>query len=320
MRRPAFGPRSGVHVNLKLESLAACPVCGGRELDERLRVPDYETATGIYGLVGCADCGTVFTSPRPVESDLPLLYQGRTTTDFRASDGGVVRHLRDFAIDGYLRSALGVISLQARNDISVLDYGCGDGALALGVERFAQARGLRARVVALDFDPTAPPALAGHSSDAIRYVCHDSWSPREMRFDVVFLRHVLEHHPDPRGFLGSLRDQLSPGGHICIELPNRRSVWAKVFGRHYFAYYVPRHLMHFDEGSLRHVVEGSGLRCVSLKLGHTPLLGRSIAYMTGWNIGNTGLLGLASYPIQVAVDWLGRSSSTLQLIATTSDA
>jgi SAM-dependent methyltransferase len=306
-------------MNVKIESLSACPVCNQTRLRTLMQVPDFETGTGEYGLVECGDCGLAFTNPRPLESELPLLYADRTTTDFPTTRAKAVQRLRDGAIDSYLARELGTIQTKPPAVFAALDFGCGDGALALGLVRHARACGAIAQVTAVDFHSDVPASLVGADTSNVRYWSHDSWHPSDARYDAVFLRHVLEHHPDPRRLLSRLRRMLRSGGRLYIEVPNRRSVWAAVFGRHYFGYYIPRHLMHFDRGSLHLAVESSGLRCVSLCLGHTPLLGRSIAYCTGWKIGNLGPIGLASYPLQVAVDRLGRTSSTLRLVAAPDD-
>jgi len=306
-------------MNLKIESLNACPVCDRARLRTLMQVPDFETATGEYGLVECGDCGLAFTNPRPLESELPALYADRTTADFPNTPTTLVRRLREYAIDSYLARELGPMLKPQQTPFAVLDFGCGDGALARGVQRYARTRGWTAHVTAVDFHNDVPPSLVGADANEIRYMSHDSWRGTDECYDAVFLRHVLEHHPDPRRLLSGLRRMLRRRGRLFIEVPNRRSVWASVFGRHYSGYYVPRHLMHFDRASLRLAVESSELRCLSLSLGHTPVLGRSIAYRTGWKVSNVGLLGLASYPLQVAVDLLARTSSTLKLIATLDD-
>jgi SAM-dependent methyltransferase len=306
-------------VNVKIESLSACPVCNQTRLRTLMQVPDFETGTGEYGLVECGDCGLAFTSPRPLESELPMLYADRTTTDFPNAHATIVQRVRENAIDSYLARELGTIQKTSHTPFTVLDFGCGDGALALGLLRHARACGAIAQVTAVDFHSDVPASLVGADASKVRYLSHTSWRETGERYDAVFLRHVLEHHPDPRRLLSRLSRMLRPGGRLFVEVPNRRSVWAAVFGRYYFGYYIPRHLMHFDRRSLRLAAETSGLRCVSLRLGHTPLLGHSLAYRTGWNIGNLGLIGLASYPLQVAVDALGRTSSTLRLVAAPDD-
>ena len=306
-------------MELQVELLPACPVCARSRLRTLMKVPDFETATGEYGLMECADCGLAFTNPRPLESELPALYADRTTADFPDTRVTVVKRLRDYAIDSYLKRELGSSQLLRQTPFCALDFGCGDGALALGLQRHARARGAKAQVTAVDFHNDVPASLAGADPKEILYFSYDNWRRADERYDAVFLRHVLEHHQAPKVLLAELCRVLQPKGRLFIEVPNRRSVWARVFGRYYSGYYIPRHLMHFDIASLRTAVESSGMRCLGVRLGHTPLLGRSLGYLTGWNIGNLGLLGLASYPVQVVVDLLARTSSTLTVVATPND-
>jgi len=299
---------------LRTETLASCPICGETKLQRLLTAPDHESHTGEYGIDECAACAAAFTNPRPLESELPKLYEGRDTTDFPRLDG-IVPKLRDFAIDHYLAGQLGADSLAGRATFSALDFGCGDGALARGIVRFARARASALQVTAVDFHAGAPPALAAPGAD-VRYQSQQEWMDKPGRYDAIFLRHVLEHHPQPLRLLGDLAATLNPGGRLFIEVPNRRSTWARVFGPAYSGYYLPRHLLHFDAKSLRGAIERAGMACISLRFAHTPLLGRSLGYLSGRDIGNTGLLGLASYPLQVAVDAVARTSSTLRAIAT----
>jgi 2-polyprenyl-3-methyl-5-hydroxy-6-metoxy-1,4-benzoquinol methylase len=279
-----------------------------------LAAPDHETHTGTYGIDECADCGAAFTNPRPLESELPKLYEQRDTTDFPRMSGFVQR-LRDNAIDRYLVNQLGDCPTPGFPDFRALDFGCGDGALVRGLARLGRTRGCTVDVTAVDFHDAAPPALADAGS-AIRYQSNDDWHASPGRYDAIFIRHVLEHHPQPLRMLGELATTLRPHGRLFIEVPNRRSVWARVFGAAYSGYYLPRHLLHFDAPSLRAAIERSGMICTSLALAHTPLIGRSLGYLSGRDIGNTGLLGLASYPLQVATDAVAGKSTTLRAIAT----
>jgi SAM-dependent methyltransferase len=302
-------------MRLKTETLHACPVCQATELRELVEVPDFESSTGTYGIVECAGCGVAFTNPRPLESELPFLYSARATADFPEMRSRLVGRLRDWAIDRYVSRQLASVAIPSDRPFEALDFGCGDGALSRGLLRHAQRRDAKARVAAVDFHPESPPGLRDAEASRIGYWSYERWLGTSDRYDVVFLRHVLEHHPEPLRLLKDLGAVLRPGGRLFVEVPNRRSVWAKAFGRFYSGYYIPRHLMHFDVPSLRFAIEKSGLRCTALIMGHTPLLGRSIAYRTGRDLGNLGLLGLATYPVQVAVDVLAHASTTLQATA-----
>lgn len=47
-------------------------------------------------------------------------------------------------------------------------------------------------------------------------------------FDVIFMNHVLEHIEEPVGLLESLRGLLAPQGRLFIEVPNVRSLRARL--------------------------------------------------------------------------------------------
>jgi len=298
-------------MQLKLETLSACPVCRSESLRPLLLGRDYETGSGEYGIDVCASCGIALTNPRPLESELPKLYAARSTADFPNLDHGIAARLRMFAIDRYLRKQLRACT---DPELPVLDFGCGDGALALGILRYARHHERAARVTAVDFHTDAPPTLSGREPQ-LRYLSYTAWRHTHERYAAVFLRHVLEHHPAPLLLLTELGRVLQPGGRLFIEVPNRRSVWARVFGAHYFGYYVPRHLLHFDRSSLDATLRRAGFRDRDVRLAHTPLLGRSLGYLTGRNIDNTGIFGLATYPLQIVADVLAHKSTTLRAIA-----
>lgn len=298
---------------MQTETLDQCPICGSRKLNHLLVAPDFESHTGSYGIDECLGCGVGLTNPRPIEAELPGLYEQRSTADFPHMDGFVQR-LRDFAIDRYLARQLDATPGSGDATFEALDYGCGDGALTRGLIRLARLRSCPIHVTAVDFHDTAPSALA-NAGKLASYQSNSSWHAQPGHYDAIFARHVLEHHPQPLRLLANFRAALRPNGRLYIEVPNRRSVWARVFGRHYSGYYLPRHLIHFEHASLRSAILSAGFRSVDIHLGHTPLIGHSIGYLTGLNIGNTGLLGLVTYPAQVCLDVFCRTSTTLRATA-----
>lgn len=297
-----------------LEELSACPVCHTRQAwTPVVEAEDFETHTGTYTVVACTACGLQFTNPRPNEASIPELYGARTTSDFAPQAGAsLTQRLRNLVIDRYLDDALA--EFRGQQDVSVLDFGCGDGALSLGIARWGARTGSQVRITAIDFHGEAPPALRDAAGN-IGYLDFWTWRERSERYDTVFLRHVLEHHSDPVGLVRQLQASLSPRGVLHIEVPNRDSVWARVFGRNFFSYYLPRHLMHFDPASLRRVVGDGGLKVEQLRRAHTPVIGRSLGHWLGREIDNLGLLGLASYPLQVVLDVVTGRSTTLRVKA-----
>jgi SAM-dependent methyltransferase len=297
---------------LQTETLDRCPICGSSAFQRILTAPDHESHTGNYGVDECTDCSAAFTNPRPLEEELPKLYERRTTADF-AKMGGFAQRLRGYAIDRYLAHQLGELELPANGDqpFAVLDYGCGDGALVLAMLRFGHKYDRPLHVTAVDFHDTPPPALA-NVGPVVTYQVNAAWHlDRGHCYDVIFLRHVLEHHPQPLRLLSELGATLRPGGRLFIEVPNRQSVWARMFGCYYFGYYVPRHLFHFDRASLAGALRRAGFRDVTVRRAHHPLIGGSLGYLTGFRIRNTSMVGLASFPFQIGLDAICKRSTTL---------
>lgn len=295
-----------------LETLSQCPLCGASSgLHQLLEATDYESGTGDYPIVACSACGLAFTNPRPTEASIPELYAARSTPDFALGSKGIVQRLRDWVTRHYLHKRL---PENHDTPLDVLDFGCGDGTLTAGVAQLTKNRRCTANITAVDFHDQAPPLLSGHGT-SVRYLDYWTWRNNSSCYDVIFLRHVLEHHPEPLRLIAELRESLKPNGILHVEVPNRRSVWATLFGRYYFAYYVPRHLMHFDESSLDRVITDGGLRVVEFRKGHTPVIGRSVGSAIAMNIDNLGMFGLVTYPLQVAIDVAFGRSTTLRIAA-----
>jgi 2-polyprenyl-3-methyl-5-hydroxy-6-metoxy-1,4-benzoquinol methylase len=300
-------------LELRTETLDRCPVCGGDKLRRILTAPDHESHSGEYGIDECAGCGIAFTNPRPLEQELPKLYEQRSSADF-AKMSGFAQRLRGFAIDRYLARQLGKWIAGDTRPIAILDYGCGDGALVSGLLRLSRRLRRPLHVTAVDFHEVAPPALADTGS-TVSYQVNAAWHRNPGHYDVIFLRHVLEHHPQPLRLLSDLARALRPGGKLFVEVPNRRSAWARIFGSHYFAYYLPRHLFHFDRASLADVLRRATFVEVSVRLAHHPIVGGSLRYLTGIGSGNTSVIGLAMYPMQVTLDTIVRCSTALRASA-----
>ena len=86
--------------------------------------------------------------------------------------------------------------------------------------------------------------------------------------------HVLEHAYDPAGLLRQLRALVHPGGHVLVATPNLAGAamrWKTLLSRlglkarpfRHLDY--PKHLVLFDRGNLRRLVEAAGLEVLAVE-------------------------------------------------------
>lgn len=105
----------------------------------------------------------------------------------------------------------------------ILDIGCGNGRLLWAARRAGwQAKGLE-----------LSPELARYAAErtGVEVMTGDFLStdpaPEDRgAYDVVSLRHVLEHLPYPLEAMKRIRSLLKPGGYLLVEMPNIEG-WSK---------------------------------------------------------------------------------------------
>lgn len=89
-------------------------------------------------------------------------------------------------------------------------------------------------------------------------------------FDVVTFWEVIEHLPDPRGFLTEVRRILKPGGTILLSTPDSGSLVARLLGRRWLGWQkIPEHLFFFDEATLVRLLAETGFDVVASR--YVPL-------------------------------------------------
>lgn len=95
-----------------------------------------------------------------------------------------------------------------------LDVGCGGGDVSLELARLVGPSG---RVVGVDLDAKVVE-IARREVSNVTFEVGDvaNWEPKE-QFDVVYMRFLLTHLPDPGALLASLYRHLRPGGVIVVE-------------------------------------------------------------------------------------------------------
>ena len=273
---------------IRTEPRPDCYLCGqpGRELHKELE-DRLVGVPGRWALRVCpaADCGLIWLDPFPVAADIGLAYEGRYYTHetatapvswFRRAYDAVkqgslrvrmgytrgvgpswyrllapIAHLVPGATTAVDASAMFQRAPGAAGAARVLDVGCGSGEL------LARMRDLGWSVEGVDFDPRAVEAARSRGLTVRRGDLHTHHYP-DATFDVVHLRHVIEHVFDPVGVLAECRRILKPGGRLVLITPNSSSWGHAHFDRDWYALDPPRHLHLFHVSNLRTAARRAG--------------------------------------------------------------
>jgi 2-polyprenyl-3-methyl-5-hydroxy-6-metoxy-1,4-benzoquinol methylase len=243
-----------------------CLLCNGRRWFTLLEAPDC-TAGGSglwFAVVQCQDCGLCFTNPRPTPASLEQFYP----TEYRP------HKLRPRTRDSSWRSRLLMLrGLRQRDTIGwhgegrLLDFGCGGGAYLDRMHR----RGWR--VTGLDTSVNAVEAVRKRLGlpALIGTLPHPELRPAS--FDVITMRHSLEHVHSPLEVLRSARRLLAPGGKLVVAVPNIDSLAFRWFGHAWFGLDLPRHLTHFTPLTLQVMLQRVGFRVGRVRMvGHSSWL------------------------------------------------
>lgn len=136
----------------------------------------------------------------------------------------------------------------------VLEVGGGDGLFAELLESHGSQ---------VTFLEPAPRACQAARERGLKRVIEGYLGPETFsgeRFDAVVVRHALEHMPKPLGFLRLLREHLTVGGKLFIEVPNLDAI---VANRRFQDLY-SEHLCYFDAQSLTYMLVRAGYELVEL--------------------------------------------------------
>jgi SAM-dependent methyltransferase len=231
-----------------------CPCCDA-QVFTRLPTPGHWIGRDVFAEVGpelklvrCDVCELAFVNPRPDDALLSRFYAGANYECHAANDNRTTHAKADFV--------LSCVRQHAPAARRLLDFGAGGGWLI----RRAAEQGFEA----VGYDVGARSVHVCREQGL--QVTSDLDSLPDRAFDAVLMHHVLEHLTDAPRTLRRLAGLLAPHGRIFVEVPNARSLRARLsapaLSRHaglderYRAF--PIHLLYFSPPALRVLLERAG--------------------------------------------------------------
>ena len=279
-----------------METLHTCELCGGGEFTPVLHQRDLllDRPAPLFRIVRCSHCGLLFTNPRPSRDEMAAHYpeeyycpdhqnrsaapdpvgaapswrrrvKSRLLEKYYAhppapwGNGGRLERILTgpllYPIHLYFRlSGRDPSLIPFVGEGRILDVGCGRGVvLALYRERGWTPFGV---------EPS--PTAARYAREVLGLSVHQG-EFLDARFpsafvDVVLFRHSLEHVPHPSVELREAHRVLKASGLLVVMVPNAASLDARLFGRWWVAWDLPRHLYHFTPRTASQLLGKAGFR------------------------------------------------------------
>ena len=227
------------------------------------RILDIKDGVSV---IDCSTCGFKHVQPLPSASELSELYE----KDFFSKEKpNYIKNIKaDFlwwqaTYDNYYS----LLEKQTHGR-KLLDVGSGTGDfLACGKKRGWQVLGIEPSVVAAKYARSRklPVVNDFFSSEALK---------ERGPFDVVHAALVLEHVPDPAGFINDMKKLLTPKGLLAISCPNDYNPLQEILRQKmkFRPWWIVtrHHLNYFDAFSMKKLLIRLGLKPVEL-IGSFPM-------------------------------------------------
>ena len=193
------------------------------------------------------------------------------------------------------------------NNLDVLDYGSGDGYLSYSINQLNE----NTNVFASDYIKKDSPFYKNVTFNSL-----DEIMSLDRKYDIIILRHVLEHIEEPKKVIDELIYKLKNGGYILVEVPNhelKTNIMLRIFKKDYNQIGLPWHFNHFNVSIFDKMFKDHKLVYSENSI---PVLGQSLMmkfnkqYLT---FDGTGFIALLFYPIQYILDLISKSHTAIIL-------
>ncbi len=246
---------------LRLE-MTHCVVCGSDAYAAVAEGRDYQywTSDRTFVMVRCRECSHLYLNPRPTRDSAGVIYPSDdyTLCGRHAGRGSkLVATLKKRIVERRLAVVRSLLS----GPVRVLEVGCGDCELLMGLRRSFPH--IEVTGVDLALPKVASRACRDLGIELIEGAVEDvPLAPGS--YSLVIMNQLIEHLWDPVGALEKIHASMAEGGMLSIETVNTAGYDRRLIrdGR-WGAFYFPRHLNLFDFGGLQRLLAGHGFETVS---------------------------------------------------------
>jgi len=207
-----------------------------------------------YRIVRCRECSLIYVNPRPVAKAIQEHYD---EAYFLKHSAGLLAQQR---MKMYQIEIGDFEKVVPRGRI--LDLGCGGGFLLNTLGNHWEKYGV-------EVNPSAAEFARKHFGLKVTTGTFQEAHFSDEFFDVVEIRGVIEHLPDPKEVLLEAHRVLKKGGIVSINTPNIGSFVARLYKEKFGLVEPPVHIYYFSTKTISRMLEAIGFRVVKKSFFYT---------------------------------------------------
>ncbi|MEI7484542.1 MAG: class I SAM-dependent methyltransferase [Ignavibacteriota bacterium] len=236
-----------------------CKVCGSDNPVNNGK-PVFHVNGSKYNVLECRKCSLQWSSPMPSEDELTMHYNTYYNRRFKRILKTSLKFLRDLLTLKEVREYYFLKKvLEYTNVKKFLDYGCGEGEMLLLGRKFGW------ECTGTEYSEELKDKFVTLGINVIVATDFENSKLKQSYFDLIILKHLIEHIKDIPSFLNQAKKYLSDNGVLAIKTPSNSSFRAKTRTANWHFVNPPEHLWSFNTLNFKLLLENNGFEVLSIK-------------------------------------------------------